>query len=177
MLRKIETSWIELAFAIGAVTIFVIGMIVFRNPITGVIIMCGAALLAILGTAPKRLLYGLIVYSMIVKFLVGDVGFPSFANYVCDGLLLLTLALSLRRPREGYIPSYGLRLVAATLFLFWIVATVSALVNLVSPILYVWACRNTFRLFGILFCCVRLFSRDDIHRLLKYFTVFFWIKS
>lgn len=172
---RIEINWTELTLVAGFIAIFAAGTVVFGNPLFGVFAMCGVALLVPLSMVPKRLLYGLIVYSMVIKYLVSDIGLPSAANYVCDGLLLLTILAALKRPREGYVPSRGLKLVAVTLFAFWFVASASALLNSVSPILYIWACRNTFRLFGILFCCVRLFDCNDVDRLIKIYTIFFWI--
>ena len=173
--RRVDISWAEIAMAVGVFAIFAVGTVAVGNPLPVLIGMCGIAGLILLGSDPKKLLYGLIAYSMVVKFLVGDLGLPSVANYVCDGLLLLTMLFALRRPREGYVPSRGLRPVAMALLFFWVIATVSALLNAVSPVLYVWACRNTFRLFGILFCCVRLLDRDDVFGLVKFFIVFFWI--
>lgn len=173
--RRVDISWAEIAMAVGVFAIFAVGTVAVGNPVPVLIGMCGIAGLILLGSDPKKLLYGLIAYSMVVKFLVGDLGLPSVANYVCDGLLLLTMLFALWRPREGYVPSRGLRRVAMVLLLFWVIATVSALLNAVSPVLYVWACRNTFRLFGILFCCVRLLDRDDVFGLVKFFIVFFWI--
>ena len=173
--RRVDISWAEIAMAVGVFAIFTVGTVAVGNPLPVLIGMCGVAGLILLGSDPKKLLYGLIAYSMVVKFLVGDLGLPSVANYVCDGLLLLTMLFALWRPREGYVPSRGLRRVAMVLLVFWVIATVSALLNAVSPVLYIWACRNTFRLFGILFCCVRLLDHDDVFGLVKYFTVFFWI--
>lgn len=173
--KRVEVCWVEIALTVGVVAIIVIGTIVLGNPLPVLIVMCSIMALALLGSNPKMLLYGLIAYSMIVKFLVGDLGFPSITNYVCDGVLLLTMLLALLRPREGCVPSRGLRRVAMVLLLFWILATASALLNAVSPVLYIWACRNTFRLFGILFCCVRLLDRDDVFRLIRFFIIFFWI--
>lgn len=173
--KRVEINWVELGLAAGVLAVLAVGAVMMGNPLPVLIAMCGIAALVLLGSDPKKLLYGLIAYSMVVKFLVGDLGLPSVANYVCDGLLLLTMLLALRRPREGYVPSRGLRCVAIALLGFWAVATASALLNAVSPVLYIWACRNTFRLFGILFCCVRLFNRDDVFGLVKFFTIFFWI--
>lgn len=173
--KRVEINWVELGLAAGVLAVLAVGAVMMGNPLPVLIAMCGIAALVLLGSDPKKLLYGLIAYSMVVKFLVGDLGLPSVANYVCDGLLLLTMLLALRRPREGYVPSRGIRCVAIALLGFWAVATASALLNAVSPVLYIWACRNTFRLFGILFCCVRLLNRDDVFGLVKFFTIFFWI--
>lgn len=166
---------LEWICAAAALIVFSVGILVFGSPIPGAILIVGAAALLFLGTKPKRLVYALIAYSMVVKFLAGDLGFPTVANYLCDGLLLLTVLLAFRRPREGYVPSSRLRVVAIILLLFWLVATVSAMLNAINPVLYIWACRNTFRLFGTLYCCVRLLEREDVIRLIKCFAVFFWI--
>ena len=173
--KGIRVNWIELGLAAGVFLVITGSAVALGNPLLGAIAVCGAALLIFLGAAPKRLLYALIGYSMVVKFLIGDLGISSIANYVCDGLLLLVLLLALLRPREGYTPLPCLRHIGLVLLAFWFVATVSALLNGVDFVLYAWACRNTFRLFGIFYCCIRLFNRDDIFRLVSLLTVFFWV--
>lgn len=173
--NRVEIDWAAPVLGVGVLAICIFGAVVMGNPLPVLIAMCGIAALILLGSDAKKILFGLVAYSMVVKFLVGDLGMPPVANYVCDGLLLLAMLLALRRPREGYVPSRMLKRVAMLLLCFWIVATVSALLNSVSPVLYLWACRNTFRLFGMLFCCVRLFNRDDVFGIIKFIIVFFWI--
>lgn len=138
-------------------------------------ICCGVPFVIWLCLDPTRLVYALLVYSFIVKFLVGDMGFPGVANYVCDGLLLLALAFAILKPRNGYASCRAFRTVGLLVLAFWLIATASSLVNAVDPVLYIWAIRNTFRLFGFFFCCVRLLGKDDVRNIIRFVTVFFWV--
>ena len=161
--------------AFAACLFFVLTILVFESPLPAAVLFFGIAALLILCSKPKRLLMALIVYSIIVQFLINDLGFPSMANYVCDALLLLTIFFALRNHRDGYAPHGGFRLLGLFVAAFWLVATISAVLNAVSPVLYIWAIRNTFRIFGTMYCCVRLMDKRDVYRLLRLFVALFWI--
>ena len=150
-------------------------IVLFNSPVPALVLFFGISVLVVLCSRPKRLLIALIVYSTIVKFLIDDLGFPSIANYVCDALLLLTIFFALRNHTAGYVSHRGFQLLGFFVTFFWLVATISAVLNDIDPLLYAWAIRNTFRLFGIMYCCVRLFDKTDIYRILKLFVVLFWI--
>lgn len=167
----------EVIMATASCLFFAFTILVFESPFPAAVFFFGIAALVVLCSRPKRLLMALIVYSIIVRFLINDLGFPSMANYVCDALLLLTIFFALRNHRDGYAPHGGFRLLGLFVAAFWLVATISAVLNAVSPVLYIWAIRNTFRIFGIMYCCVRLMSKRDVHRLLRLFVTIFWVNT
>lgn len=80
----------EAIMATASCLFFAFTILVFESPFPAAVSFFGIAALVVLCSRPKRLLMALIVYSIIVKFLINDLGFPSMANYVCDALLLLT---------------------------------------------------------------------------------------
>lgn len=136
------------------------------------LLLCGAIAIFWLALRPKRLVYVLVVYSFVVKYLVDDLGVPGVANYLCDGLLILSLVLALLRGKDS-LRSALLVPVGVALLFFWVAATLSAVLNGTSLVLYVWAIRNTFRLFGIVYCCVRLLDRADVLTLVHVIVLFF----
>lgn len=165
------------AFLVTVLLICGIGvMVVTRQPMAGLALILGVPVLVLLCTSPKAIVYALIVYSFVVKFLVSDIGFSTIANYVCDGLLLIALFFAIAR-RKQRSPIPALRIVGWTILAFWAVATLSAIAHDVSFGLYLWACRNTFRLFGILYCCVMLLDRQDIDRLIRLTLGFFFVDT
>lgn len=160
---------------VAGLSFFLISIVLFKSPFPAMLVFLSIAVLVVLCSKPKRLLLFLVIYSLVVKFLINDLGVPPIANYVCDALLLLTVFFSLRNHREGYVPHGRFRLLGLSIAVFWFVATISAALNDVSPMLYIWAVRNTFRVFGIMYCCVRLLDRRDVFRFLRFFVVLFWI--
>lgn len=149
-------------------------MIVTRQPMIGLAFILGIPVLLLFWIYPKCVVYILIVYSLIVKFLVSDVGIGGIANYVCDGLLVIALLLATIKQKHTFVTP-GFRTLDWGVFAFWTVATLSAVAHGVSFGLYIWACRNTFRLFGILYCCVKLLDNVDIDRLIKFVFGFFFV--
>lgn len=175
MLRTITSNAPSFAIGIAAALVFLAGTIALENPLIVAIIFCGCIGILFLCFRPKHLVYALFIYSFFVKFLVGDLGFPNVANYVCDGLLVLAIIFAICRPKKSYKSNPGFKFLGLLVLAFWLLATVSAIINAISPLLYIWACRNTFRLFGVLYCCVRLLEKDDVFALIKFITVFFWV--
>lgn len=165
----------EIPICIAALSIFVSLLVVTKNPFAAAGVMLVAPMTILLCLNPVRLVYGIVVYSFVVRFLIDDLGIPSAANYVCDGLLMLALLFAVIKPREDYQATKSARCVAIFVLLFWLVATSSAILNGIELVLYFWAFRNTFRLFGFLYCCVRLLSSHDVENLMKFFLAFFWV--
>lgn len=175
MLQERILKYIYLILPLAFVVILVSFTFILHNPILGSLVCVGISFVPILLSNPKRTLYFLLAYSFIVRFLVGDLGLPSALNYVCDVLLVLVSFLILTQTKHDSNSSPEFTIFGVIVFVFFAVATFSALLNCVSPLLYLWAVRNTFRLFIMIFCCVRLLSREDILKLTKAATIFYWI--
>ena len=158
-----------------AVSVFAGLLAVTKNPVIAAGAVVAVPVVILLCWNPVRLVYAIVIYSFVVKFLVGDLGLPSLANYVCDGLLLLALCFALIKPKAGYLTTVGFKRIGLAVLLFWLVATSSAILNGIEPVLYIWAIRNTFRLFGFFYCCVRLLDANDVRNLMKFFVGFFWV--
>ncbi|MGV8082861.1 MAG: hypothetical protein AB2L09_04390 [Coriobacteriia bacterium] len=158
---------------VAAVCVYLLAIVVTRQPIVATLAVCGATALVLLAYRPKALVYVLVVYSLLVKFLVDDLGFPGMANYLCDALLLEALVFAVTRGHKAKLCSPGFSRLGLAVGMFWFVATLTAVANGVAPVLYVWAVRNTLRLFGIVYCAVRLLDRDDVYRMVKIIVTFF----
>ena len=106
-----------------------------------------------------KLIYFELIYNLIIKFLIGNIGLPSTLNYVADFVLIWIIAEFLygKRKYNYYIPK---SLVLCGTFL-WVASIVSYIGNLYSPLLYLWGVRNNFRfiLFAMM-CAVYLRERD-----------------
>lgn len=151
-------------------------MTILGQPLIGFAMIVGIPVLFLLCTYPKSIVYALIGYSFVSQFLANDIGVGGIANYVCDGLLLLALFFALTK-RESSLKLSSIRVLERGWFIFWAVATLSAITHGVSLGLYLWACRSTFRLFGTLYCCAKLLHRSDVDRLIKFTFGFFFVNA
>lgn len=106
-----------------------------------------------------KLIYLQILYNLVIKYIIGNLGLPSLLNYVTDAVLLWMLMEFFyhKKNRGLHIPN---SLVVCTTSL-WLITIVSYIFNVYSPFLYLWGFRNNFRflLFGMM-CAVYLRKRD-----------------
>lgn len=122
----------------------------------------------------SKLLFANLLFCLLVEYFVRDIGLPSEIRYLTDILLLVVFALILLdrssvsfRRRDAFRASTGL---AVLLFVTW--ATLSSMLNLVSPLLYFWALRNTGRFLLLLYCCALVFSFEDWKKIMSFMSVF-----
>ncbi len=107
-----------------------------------------------------------IIYSITVKFFITVLHMPSVLNYGTDliNILLLPVIIPvLPEVISGIRYKSSLFMVAV----YTAIVTLSAAMNFVSPVLFVWAIRNTFRFFVFFFACIVCLDRNDVKKIFK----------
>lgn len=106
---------------------------------------------------------------MIVFFLISELNIPSGITYFTDFINLTLFLYMLAFPKWSRQQKDRVLSNSIVIFLF-INVIIGVLLNLVNPLLVLWAIRNHFR--GIIFwyACVRFLCEEDIEKL---FTLFF----
>lgn len=99
---------------------------------------------------------------------------PSVITYVTDILLVLSLFFCLKKvswkiKKTNYLLLYIIILMIITNTL------IGAIVNGVSPLLYIWGFRNSMRFYLFFVVCTVLLRTKDIYGIIKLLKVFFWI--
>lgn len=108
-----------------------------------------------------KLIYFQIVYNIVLGFLTSVLGLPHFMNYVTDIITILLLVIIRKKIIHAFIKS-RFRSVLYTIGIFWGVASLSTLINLVPFLLYVWALRNVFRFYVFFLACGTLLDEEDV---------------
>ena len=165
----------DVLIVMGALALLIVLTFITGNPALSAAAIALVPMTFLFCMKPVRLVYAITVYSFVLGFLTNDLHAPSVAKYVCDGLLVLALIFAVVQPKAGYESTPAVKRIGLGFLLFWLVATCSAILNGVSPLLYLWACRTNFRLFGFLYCCIRLLTQDDVEKIMRFFLVFFWV--
>lgn len=111
----------------------------------------------------KQLIYIQIIYNCFIKFFVIDLHLPSFLNYVTDAITVVLL-LTVMKKQKGKLKKIP-PLVCVILLFF--VNTISFIIDLSSPVLFVWGFRNIYRFFIFFYCCCILLDYDDIFRIFE----------
>ena len=129
----------------------------------------------ILHLPPKRkiFIYGQIVWVLIMLWLRDILGFPSFVTYLTDVMAIWTLVSNINQIRYGVgiaTPKTQSRIIVAML----VCITIGLVVNLVNPMLVVWAARNNLRFYLFFFMCIGLLDEWDLDKILRLLRGFFW---
>lgn len=106
------------------------------------------------------LIYFELIYNLIIKFIIGNLGFPSVLNYVSDMVLLwIIFEFLMQNGRKELIVPKSMKIGCLILFL---ISIVSYVLNLYSPFLYIWGFRNNFRFIIFAIMCAVYLDRRDI---------------
>lgn len=114
----------------------------------------------------------ILLYSTVMEACITYLHLPGLIRYVNDVVLVACLCgvqgrfFSVLRMQKAMPLWYA----TCALFLFDIFTSV---VNLVSPMLVLWAIRNTFRGIAYLFCVIAVLRSEDIPRLMR---VLLWLQ-
>jgi hypothetical protein len=117
----------------------------------------------------KTIIYIQLLYVLVVFWGI-SLGLPYAAVYFLDILNVVAILFSLKGcrglfSRISYWPK--------RIFVFLCIMLVfTDILNAVSPLLIVWAVRNTFRFFGFFLACVTLLTLSDVSKIMKMFYVF-----
>jgi hypothetical protein len=108
------------------------------------------------------------------QFFISAFHFPTAITYLTDAVSLLLAVLTFKRwspaIREGN--AKAIRWVTLV-FLFWCIVT--AVVNLATIKLFLWAFRNIFRYIAIYMAILAFLKMDDLKKIFRIFITAYWI--
>lgn len=110
----------------------------------------------------KKLVYFQVFFNIFSKFLIYDMGFPAIINYISDVitvLLLIDLVYKKKKFTKNEVWLLGCTL------LFFFIGVISAIINVVNPILIIWAIRNNARFILWIFIVSNCFESNDYKKL------------
>lgn len=112
-------------------------------------------------TIIKAILY----WTILMEFLVTELGAPSFIRFLNDALVLILLVcVILHASLLLKTPQYKWIVLMFGLFVAGII--VGIIGNLVSIAYVFWGTRNTFRFFVYFFACIIFLKREDIEKIM-----------
>ena len=155
------TLGIEALLGAASIVVLCTSLYVTGEPYLAALLMIGVPVIIWLCIKPSRIVYAQLTLCCCVGFLTNDLGLPSAISYATDALSLMGVffaAINYSRMRGkiawGTAPIW--------LLVFILIATTSAIVHGVQPILYIWATRNILRLFAFVFASAVLLSKQDL---------------
>lgn len=122
----------------------------------------------------KILVYAQILWIMIMLWLRDVVGLPSLVTYLTDVFTVLLLFFQLHRIRNNVRCSSVTnqsRIISCIL----ICILVGVILNLVNPMLVLWAARNNLRFYAFFFICIGVLDVRDIDQIFSMLKKWFWI--
>ena len=122
----------------------------------------------------KILIYVQIFWVMVMLWLRDVVGLPSLITYFTDVIAVCLLVLQANGIQSGIRqttvkPQFRILIAMGVGIVFGLV------LNLVNPLLVVWAARNNMRFYVFFFICIGLLQKQDVDRLMALLLRFFWI--
>lgn len=113
----------------------------------------------------KTIVYIVLFYTIIMETLISQFGLPDFIRYLNDFLILLLIPLIIKSNAWEFFKKNGNGIVVKCIVLYLLISLFTSFINFVSPLLVIWALRNTFR--GIIFflACAIYIKKEDIRKL------------
>lgn len=125
----------------------------------------------------KLLIYGVILWVILEELLISLLGLPSMLRYINDVVILFLCVVCICN--TGRIISIfrqtGYSGVLAAILLYSVCVLMSAILNGVSVLLFLWAVRNTFRFLAFYMICIFVLDQEDIQRLLQWLCGLQWL--
>ena len=114
----------------------------------------------------KKLIAFQLFYVLFVRMFISWFGLPSALTYVTDFvtvvLLIMLIHVRFRRVRKSRV-----KYVQIMVGLFIGAAVFGDVLNVVNPLLILWAARNVFRGLVFFLACIEFLDREDIDRLFR----------
>lgn len=114
----------------------------------------------------KNIIIFQIFFVIIMNYLIDGVGLPSVIVYFTD-LLMATLCIYMLLYRKHTLRSVGARVQSVIIFFLIFYMILDGVLNVVNPLLIVWAARKTFRGLIFLVACVRFLELEDVEKIFK----------
>lgn len=119
----------------------------------------------------EKFIYIELIYNLIIKYLIGNLGLPSVLNYVTDAILIWIVIefFNQKKIKGRSVP----RTLVFSFSLLWILSILSYFFNMYSPALYIWGFRNNFRFIIFAMMCAAYLKREDVSTILDILYGFF----
>lgn len=115
-----------------------------------------------------------IVFVCFMQLAISMFHFPSVITYGTDILLVVSLFFCLPK-MQWKIKKTNYLLLYIIILMIIVNTLIGAIVNGVSPLLYLWGFRNNIRFYLFFVVCIVLLRGKDIYGILKILKIFFWI--
>ena len=122
----------------------------------------------------KILVYAQILWVMIMLWLRDVVGLPSLVTYVTDVFVVCLLIFQMQRIRY-HVRCSGVTSQSRIISCILICILVGVILNLVNPMLVLWAARNNLRFYAFFFICIGVLDVWDIDKIFSMLKKWFWI--
>lgn len=119
----------------------------------------------------KALIFIFMILVLFDNFLVDFLGLPLAVRYIND-LLLLLLLFSCMKAIRTTLQRTGTMNIVIAIFFYSLMLIPGLVINGGSPLLVLWAVRNTYRFFALYIVCICILDREDIIRILEMFCWF-----
>lgn len=113
----------------------------------------------------KAIMYSILCYTIIMETLISQFHFPTEIRYFNDFLVLLLIPLILKDGVGDFFRKNGNQAVVISVLVFLCISLFTSLINVVSPLLVLWALRNTFRGVVFFFAASLYIKKEDLPKL------------
>lgn len=120
---------------------------------------------------PKKIIYGILFFTIIFDTLIAELHFPSNIVYFNDFLWIILFVFLFKNRVLKRLKRRGLQSNIIILGIFTIILFASSIINFVDPLLVIWATRNTFRFYVFYISCIYYLDRDDLNNIFDYFFI------
>lgn len=120
----------------------------------------------------SRWIYIEIVYNCFIKFIMGFMKLPSILNYVTDLILIIIIIYYFLRKKSNQCRKTP-RFLIMLFFTYVLITFISYILNVYSPLLYLWGFRNNMRFIIFSIMCSTFLNKNDIYKIFNILFVFF----
>lgn len=120
----------------------------------------------------KILIYIFLILVLLDNMLIDFLGLPSAIRYINDGILLLLLFSCVKAIRMTLQQTGAMNVIIA-IFFYSLMLIPGLVINGGSPLLILWAVRNSYRFFAFYIICICTLNREDIIVIFDVFCKFY----
>lgn len=122
----------------------------------------------------KILIYIFLILVLFDNMLIDFLKLPSAIRYINDGILLLLLFSCVKAIRITLQQTGAMSIIIA-IFFYSLMLLPGLVINGGSPLLILWAVRNSYRFFGFYIICICTLNREDIVFIFEVFCKFYYL--
>lgn len=122
----------------------------------------------------KILVYTQILWVLVMLWLRDVARFPSLITYLTDVFMVSSLVLQINRIRRN-IRLANTKTQSKIVLAILSCIAIGIILNLVKPLLVIWAARNNLRFYVFFYICIGVLNIEDIDKILVLLKKFFWM--